>query len=151
MKTRRHSKILELIQENRVDTQEELLRLLRSEGYDVTQATVSRDIKELRLVKILGADGRYQYATGKSESSDISAKFFSLFSDSVLSVEYACNIVVVKCISGMAQGICAAMDSVHWDGVVGTLAGDDTIFVAVRNESSAIGLVSEWNKLLTAK
>ena len=76
MKTRRHSKILELIQQHNIDTQEELLKLLRAEGYDVTQATVSRDIKELRLVKTLANDGKYKYSTGKSESSDISLKFF---------------------------------------------------------------------------
>ncbi len=96
MKTRRHSKILELIQQHNIDTQEELLKLLRAEGYDVTQATVSRDIKELRLVKTLANDGKYKYSTGKSESSDISLKFFSLFADSVLSVEFAGNMVAAE-------------------------------------------------------
>lgn len=93
MKTRRHAKILELIQDNNIDTQEELLRLLKKEGYDVTQATVSRDIKELRLVKTLATDGRYKYSTGHKDgqSASISSKFYSLFSDSVLSIEYACN------------------------------------------------------------
>lgn len=147
MKTRRHAKILELIQEYNIDTQEELLRLLRSTGFDVTQATVSRDIKELRLVKTLGSDGRYKYSTGKSENLDISAKFFTLFSDSVLSVDFAGNMVVVKCMNGMAQGVCAAMDAMHWEGVVGTLAGDDTIFIIVRTENNAIGLVTELKKL----
>ena len=141
MKTRRHSKILELIQQHNIDTQEELLKLLRAEGYDVTQATVSRDIKELRLVKTLANDG-------KSESSDISLKFFSLFADSVLSVEFAGNMVALKCMTGMAQAVCAAMDSMQWDGVVATLAGDDTIFILVRNEAAAINLVTELKKIM---
>lgn len=151
MKTKRHSKILELIQDNTIDTQEELLRLLKRDGYDVTQATVSRDIKELRLIKILASNGQYKYSTGKNETTDISVKFYSLFSDSVLNVEFAGNIVVLKCMVGMAQAVCAAMDSMHWDGVVGTLAGDDTIFILVRNENSAINLVSEFKKLIAGK
>lgn len=151
MKTRRHAKILELIQENNIDTQEELLRLLKNAGFDVTQATVSRDIKELRLVKNLSNDGRYKYSTGKSENIDISTKFFALFSDSVLSVDFAGNMVVVKCMNGMAQGVCAAMDAMHWEGVVGTLAGDDTIFIIARTENNAVGLVTELKKLLLGK
>ena len=142
MKTRRHSKILELIQQHNIDTQEELLKLLRAEGYDVTQATVSRDIKELRLVKTLANDGKYKYST------DISLKFFSLFADSVLSVEFAGNMVALKCMTGMAQAVCAAMDSMQWDGVVATLAGDDTIFILVRNEAAAINLVTELKKIM---
>lgn len=148
MKTRRHSKILELIQQHSIDTQEELLRLLRAEGYDVTQATISRDIKELRLVKTLANDGKYRYSTGKSESSDISLKFFSLFADSVLNIEFAGNIVALKCLTGMAQAVCAAMDAMRWDGVVATLAGDDTIFVLVRSESAAVSLVKDLKKLM---
>ena len=97
MKTKRHAKILELIQEHNIDTQEELLKRLKNAGFDVTQATISRDIKELRLVKSLANDGRYKYSTGKNEATDISAKFFTLFSDSVLSIDFAGNMVAVKC------------------------------------------------------
>lgn len=138
MKTRRHSKILELIQQHNIDTQEELLKLLRAEGYDVTQATVSRDIKELRLVKTLANDGKYKYSTGKSESSDISLKFFSLFADSVLSVEFAGNMVALKCMTGMAQAVCAAMDSMQWDGVVADPGGRRYDLYLERNEAAAI-------------
>lgn len=151
MKTRRHAKILELIQEKNIDTQEELLKWLRESGYDVTQATVSRDIKELRLVKTLGTEGKYRYSTGKNETSDISSKFHLLFSDSVLSVDFAGNMVVIRCMVGMAQAVCAAMDSMHWEGVVGTLAGDDTIFVVTRNENSSIDLVTGLKKLVTGR
>ena len=151
MKTRRHAKILELIQEKNIDTQEELLKWLRESGYDVTRATVSRDIKELRLVKTLGAEGKYRYSTGKNESSDISSKFHLLFSDSVLSVDFAGNMVVIRCMVGMAQAVCAAMDSMHWEGVVGTLAGDDTIFVVTRSENSSIDLVTGLKKLVSGR
>ena len=94
MKARRHAKILELINNYHIDTQEELLRRLRQDGFDVTQATVSRDIKELRLIKTLSSDGKYKYSTGKETGRDISSKFFSLFADSALSVDNAMNIVV---------------------------------------------------------
>ena len=148
MKTKRHAKILELIQEYVIDTQEELLRRLREESFNVTQATVSRDIKELRLVKTLSPDGKYRYSTGKRSETDISGKFHNLFSDSVHGIDYAGNMVVVKCYVGMAQAVCAALDSLHWDGTLGTIAGDDTIFILTRNENTAVGLVAELKKLL---
>ena len=148
MKTRRHAKILELIQEKNIDTQEELLKWLRESGYDVTQATVSRDIKELRLVKTLGTEGKYRYSTGKNETSDISSKFHLLFSDSVLSVDFAGNMVVIRCMVGMAQAVCAAMDSMHWDQVVGTLGGEDTFICITKNEEQAVSLTGELKKLL---
>lgn len=148
MKTRRHTKILELINEYQIDTQEELLKRLRADGFDVTQATVSRDIKELRLVKILSNDGKYKYATSKEPTRDISSKFYSLFTDSAVSVDNAVNIVVIKCLTGMANAVCAAMDALHWDGVVGTLAGDDTILVLCKNEEQAVRLTADFNKLI---
>lgn len=137
MKKRRHEKILQIISNNTVDTQEELLRLLRDEGFDVTQATVSRDIKELRLVKTQTGNGKYRYTAPKDGSRDMSSRFFSLFSENTISVQSACNIVVIKSLTGMAQAVCAAMDSLHWEGIVGTLAGDDTIFVVTQDEECA--------------
>lgn len=107
MKTKRHAKILEIIHNQPVDTQEELLRWLKESGFNVTQATVSRDIKELRLIKTLDTDGRYRYSTVKLESDTMSSKFHSLFADAVLNIDYAGNIVVIKCFSGMAQAACA--------------------------------------------
>lgn len=152
MKAKRHAKILELISEYEIDTQEELLKLLKEQGFDVTQATVSRDIKELRLVKTLSRDGHYRYITGtKQASNDMAFKFHSIFSESVNSVDCAGNIVVVKCYTGMANAACAALDSIHWNGVVGTLAGDDTIFVLIRNEQRAVELMGELKSLLNKK
>ena len=130
MKTRRHAKILELIKEHDIDTQDELLRYLRDSGFDVTQATVSRDIKELRLVKTLSRAGKYRYSTG---SENISA---------------AQNMLVIRCMTGMAQAVCASLDSMHWPGFVGTLAGDDTIFIVCRTEVDAMNSQDEFRKLI---
>lgn len=148
MKTRRHAKILDLIKEHDIDTQDELLRCLRENGFDVTQATVSRDIKELRLVKTLSSKGKYRYSTGRDNAKSISSKFYSLFSDSVVSVESAQNIIVIKCITGMAQAVCAAMDTLNFSGVVGTLAGEDTILVVCKNNELADERQEEFKKLI---
>lgn len=148
MKTRRHAKILEIINTRDVETQEELQSLLRDAGYDVTQATVSRDIKELRLIKTPDAAGGYRYSVAKGGSEHISAKFHSIFADSVTSVQYAQNIVVVHCLTGMAQAACAAMDSLHWSQVIGTLAGDDTFICITTGERQAEELVIELKRLL---
>ncbi len=148
MKTRRHTKILELINKYEIDTQEELLRRLKDDGLDVTQATVSRDIKELRLVKTLSAEGKYKYTSAKDSAKDYSTKFYSLLSDTAVSINFACNLVVIKCLTGMAQAVCAAMDSMHWEGVIGTLAGDDTIFIATKNEGCAEQLTAELKKMV---
>ena len=148
MKARRHAKILELINEFNIDTQEELLRLLREAGFEVTQATVSRDIKELRLVKTLSQDGKYKYTVSMDSMNDFSSKFYSLLSDSAIHIDYACNMVVIKCLTGMANAVCAAMDSMKWEGTIGTLAGDDTIFIVMKNEEYAENLVIELKKLV---
>lgn len=147
MKARRHAKILELIKEHDIETQDELLRYLREAGFDVTQATVSRDIKELRLVKALSSSGSYKYSTSSEGSLDMSSKFYSLFSDSVLSVESAQNMLVIKCLNGMAQAVCASMDAMVWSGFVGTLAGEDTIFVVCRTNEAAKAAQEEFRKL----
>lgn len=147
MKTKRHAKILEIVRSRAVDTQEELLGLLREEGFSVTQATVSRDIKELRLIKTLDADGMYRYATAKSEGDAMSGQFYTLFSDAVQGVDYAGNIVVVRCLPGMAQAVCASMDSMPWKNIVGTLAGEDTFICIMKSEDQAVGLVAELKKL----
>ena len=147
MKTKRHAKILDLIAEHDITTQEELLGWLAKSGFAVTQATVSRDIKELRLIKTLEADGHYRYTTSASDSTpDISAKFFSIFQSAVMQIDYAGQFVVIKCHVGMANAVCVALDSLQWNGVVGTLAGDDTIFVLMRSETHAANLTSELKK-----
>ncbi len=146
MKTKRQSKILEIIQNRRVETQEELMIALQDCGFSVTQATVSRDIKELRLIKVQDSDGAYRYSVVRQDSKHISSKFSSLFHDAVVSVDDACNLVVVKCHAGMAQAACAAMDSLHWPTVIGTLAGDDTFVCITKSAEQAQELAEELKK-----
>ncbi len=147
MKTKRHAKILELLSETPITTQEELLVLLRADGFNVTQATVSRDIKELKLVKSMGDNGSYRYAaTMREKDLEIEYNFHNLFIKSVISIDYACNIVCAKCYTGMANAACAAFDSLDWQGVVGTIAGDDTIFILTRSEEIAAQLKKELSK-----
>lgn len=148
MKTRRHEEIKNLISKYNVETQEDLLKRLYEAGFDVTQATVSRDIKELRLVKTLSSNGKYRYATGQENPKDISTKFYSLFKDSVLSVEVAQNMLVIKSVTGMAQAVCAAMDANVISGFVGTLAGDDTIFVVCKSNEIANEKLEELRKII---
>lgn len=138
MKKRRQAELLEIINNNDVETQEELQLRLKNSGFEVTQATISRDIRELRLVKELSKSGRYVYSLGKKNVSDNSiGRFSAIFNESIISVDYAINTVCVKCFSGTANAACAAIDSMHWDGVVGTIAGDDTIFVLCKTENDA--------------
>lgn len=137
MKTTRHHKILELINKYPITTQEELIDYLKADGYDVTQSTVSRDIKQLRLTKTLLADGQYRYQASPVAEKGAKNNFGTIFSSSVVSIDTAMNIVVVKTFSGMAQAACAALDMMSFDTVVGTLAGEDTILVICRDEKSA--------------
>ncbi len=149
MKTNRQEKIIQLITENSIETQEEILTYLREHGYDVTQATVSRDIKQLKLIKTQTNDGRYKYAVSTTNSKEnISSKFVSLFSETVTGIDFANNLVVVKCYVGMANAACAALDAMKFDGIVGTLSGDDTIFIAMRSEEHAKELTAELKKII---
>ena len=144
MKLKRHEKILELILENVVDTQEQLLILLKKEGYNVTQATVSRDIKDLRLLKTLSSDGRYRYVfVAKGAANDDVARFKLIFNQTALSVDYAGHTVVVKCHTGMANAACAALDLLSFSDIVGTLSGDDTFFILTRELENAKSLTLE--------
>ena len=148
MKAKRHAKLLEKIRNNSVNTQEELLKLLNESGFGVTQATVSRDIKELRLIKTLDSNGNYHYSTVQQESEDISSKFHTIFADTVTNIDYAGNIVVVKCLPGMAMAACAAMDALRRPNMVGTISGDDTFFCIMRDENNSIDLVSELKRMV---
>ena len=139
MKSARHQAILDLIEKYPIDRQEDLLAYLREAGFDVTQATVSRDIRDLQLVKVADADGRYRYmpaaASGKVAHSP--SLFETIFRESVLKVDYAGHMVLVKCFSGMANAACEVFDAKPWENVVGTLSGDDTFFILMRSEEAA--------------
>ena len=132
MKNRRHEVIIEIITEKAVATQELLIQLLAEKGIKATQATLSRDIQQLSLVKQRDENGVYRYSLPAAAAEEK-----SLFEEAVISVDYAMNTIVLKCRAGMAQGTCAAIDSVNHQGVVGTIAGDDTIFILVRSEADA--------------
>ncbi|MBQ9248056.1 MAG: arginine repressor [Ruminococcus sp.] len=148
MKTTRHNKILELINKYPITTQEELIDYLRADGYDVTQSTVSRDIKQLRLTKTLLPDGKYRYQASPSAEKGAQNNFSTIFSSSVISIESAMNIVVIKTFSGMAQAACAALDMMSFDNIVGTLAGEDTVMIVCKDIESAAACTKEFNEYL---
>ena len=139
LKSARHQAILDLIEKHPIDRQEDLLAHLREAGFDVTQATVSRDIRDLQLVKVADSDGRSRYmpaaASGKVTHSP--SRFEMIFRESVLKVDYAGHMVLVKCFSGMANAACEVFDAKQWNNVVGTLSGDDTFFILMRTEEDA--------------
>lgn len=146
--------ILKLVSEKEIETQEALCEELCRAGFQVTQATVSRDIKELALIKTPCASGGSKYtvpALKREAMSESDSLIFTIISDSVRSVDYALNTVVVKCTAGMAQAICAKLDSTELYNVVGTIAGDDTIFILMRTEKDASRLVKELQMIIDRK
>lgn len=148
MKYNRQNEIIALISDNEIETQEDLSERLRNKGYMVTQATISRDIRELKLVKVAGAGGKYKYALPHHEENTISSKFRNLLIETVSGVDSANNIVVVKTCAGMAQGAGAAIDSMGRDDIVGSVAGDDTILVVMRTNEAAGSLISELRDII---
>lgn len=148
VKKLRQGKILEIIQKHDVETQEELADRLRAVGLKVTQATVSRDIRELKLSKVLSSDGRQKYAFLKQEDGQLEDKFIRVLREGFTSMDMAQNILVVKTVSGMAMAVAAALDAIRFPEIVGSIAGDDTIFVAVRSREATAALMEKLWKLL---
>lgn len=148
VKKLRHAKILEIIQKYDMETQEELADRLRAAGLKVTQATVSRDIRELKLSKVQSMDGRQKYAFLKQEDRHLEDKFIRVLRDGFASMDMAQNILVIKTVSGMAMAVAAALDALKFLEVVGSIAGDDTIFVAVRSQEATVALMEKLCKLL---
>ena len=148
MKISRHAKILEIIEKHPTETQEELAEELKKNGYNITQATVSRDIKELKLVKVLDEHGIYKYATMREQDSMLNERLVKVFAESVLSVDYAGNIVVVKTFSGAANAAAEAIDVLDFKEMVGTLAGDDTIFILVRTHDNVEVVIEKLKKMM---
>lgn len=152
-KEKRHARILEIIKTTPVETQDELTDLLVKSGFQTTQATVSRDIKELHLYKTLTKDNKYRYESSDSQNENKKpgqSKFYGIMRDSIVSVDNAMNLVVVKCYAGMAQGACAAIDTLDNGEIVGTIAGDDTIFIAAKSVEIAKSIVENINNILSA-
>lgn len=148
MKYLRHAKILEIIKEYEIKTQEELLMELAKLGLNVTQATVSRDIRDLRLIKVLSNDGKYKYATLINNNSVLNERLIRLFKDSIQSIDSAGNIIVIKTLPATAQTAASAIDAASFEGVVGTIAGDDTVFVLVKDTKKIDEVKDSFNKLM---
>lgn len=149
MKSKRHSKILEIINDNDIETQEELAEALKQAGYDVTQATISRDIKLLKLVKMQSASGKYKYISSAKEERDINDKLYSILKNAAIGVEQVDKFVVVKTLTGAASAAAEAIDTLYSNDVAGTIAGDNTIFVLVRTDEKALELISKIRNMIS--
>jgi len=147
MRYSRQNKVLELIHNNEIETQEKLCQLLKEDGYDVTQATVSRDIKELQLIKTLSSTGKYKYSQGGGDGP-ITDRFVKIFKETIKSVTPAENIIVVKTLSGCAAAAGEAIDSLNFPHIAGSVAGDNTIMIVAENTKDIPALMEEFNGLL---
>jgi transcriptional regulator of arginine metabolism len=148
MKKKRHAKILELIRTYPINTQEGLLEHLRAAEFDVTQATISRDTREMKLQKVAGSGGKYKYPMPRQAEHTLSQKFRNLLIETVEHVEAANNIVVVRTCAGMASGAAAAIDSMGHDDLLGSVAGDDTVIIVMRTNDTAAELVEELREIV---
>ncbi|MBE5809165.1 MAG: arginine repressor [Clostridiales bacterium] len=148
MKSARHSLILEIIDDMDIETQEELAAELQRRGVKVTQATVSRDIKELRLLKVLSDKGGYKYATVEHAEKGMNDRFIRILSESVISMEAVNNLIVVKTLTASANAACEAIDSMKWNEVLGTIAGDNTLLIITRSEDAVETMMTRFNSLI---
>ena len=151
MKIQRHAKIVELIHEYEIDTQEELAGRLNEAGFQVTQATVSRDIRELKLTKIAVDGGGQKYAVVSSRSSELDEKYLRILREGFVSMDMAQNILVIRTVAGMAMAVGAALDAMKWKEIAGCIAGDDTIFAAIRSVEDTILVMDKIRRILDVK
>ena len=151
MRYSRQNKILELIKNNEIETQDKLAALLRDEGFEVTQATISRDIKELQLIKVLSGDGKYKYAVSKRSDAPISDRFVKIFRETIISCKSAQNLILIKTLSGCGGAAGEAVDNIGMDHVVGTVAGDNTMLVVVDNEKNVPAIMDIFDKMLKSR
>ena len=148
MKNKRQAKIMEIISNINVETQEQLLALLQEEGFRVTQATISRDIKDLRIIKELTSLGTYRYAASASEvRNSFTSRLNTIFKECVVSFDYAQNIIVIRTMPGFASAAASAIDAMHMKTIVGSLAGDDTVMIVMRDNNAAAALCDEIRSL----
>lgn len=148
MRYSRQNKIIELISNYEIDTQEKLVSMLRECGYEVTQATISRDIKELQLVKTLAASGKYKYAIHKSQDMPVSDRFVKIFRETITSVNASGNIIVVKTLSGCANAAGEAIDTSNFEHIIGSLAGDNTLFLIADSPNNVAEILEDFDKML---
>ena len=148
MKKSRHEIMLHLISNNEIETQDELIALLRANGHDVTQATVSRDIRELHISKMTTGRGTYRYVVPKARSSASNLKFGRVLIDSIINVDHACNMVVIKTHPGLANAVAVSIDGMSLDRILGSVAGDDTILMVARDEAYAADICARLRDLI---
>ena len=148
MKRNRHDKIIEIIASNVVETQEQLAALLKEAGYDVTQATVSRDIRQMKLAKQATEDGKYKYVYTTADSDVMQDKYVSVLRAGYVSMDVAQNLLVIKTVSGMAMALAAAIDALDFPQIVGCIAGDDTIMIAIKTSEEAVEIMEELRTLM---
>ena len=148
MKVNRHAKIIELIGKYHIETQEELEDYLNREGFKVTQATVSRDIRDLKLTKIPAENGKQKYALHQESGNGMSEKYIRVLRDGYVSMDMAQNILVIKTVAGMAMAVCLAIDAMNWSEVVGSIAGDDTIMCAIRTTEDTPKVMDKIRKIV---
>lgn len=148
MKVNRHAKIIELINKYHIETQEELADYLNQEGFTVTQATVSRDIRDLKLTKIPSENGKQRYALHQTSGSGMSEKYIRVLKDGYISMDMAQNILVIKTVAGMAMAVAAALDAMKWNEVVGCIAGDDTILCAIRSTEDTVKVMDKIGRIV---
>ena len=148
MKVNRHAKIVELINKYQIETQDELAEYLNEAGFKVTQATVSRDIRDLKLTKVPAENGRQKYAVLQSAQNGMTEKYVRILRDGFSSMDMAQNILVLKTVSGMAMAVAAALDAMNWNEIVGCIAGDDTIMCAVRSVQETVEVMGVLRKIV---
>lgn len=151
MRYTRQNKILELIANNEIETQEQLLRMLQDSGYSATQATISRDIKELQLTKVPAKNGRYKYARTNNADRPISERFVKIFRETTLSYTPAQNLIVVKTLSGCGPAAAEGIDCLGIPNLVGTISGDNTILLVVNNEKNVAEVISIFDNMMSSK
>lgn len=147
MKEKRQNKIREIIENNEIETQDELLNQLDMAGFRATQATISRDIREMKLTKISGRNGKQKYAVLQSADTDVLVKYHQVLNAGILNIDYADNLIVIRTVSGMAMAVAAALDNMNLTGVMGCIAGDDTIFCAVRGSQYCKNIIAQIKKV----
>lgn len=149
MKSKRHNKVLEIINQYEIETQEELAEELKRNGFNVTQATVSRDIKILKLVKMQSSSGKYRYVAPSKEERGINDKLYSILKNAAISAEKVDKFVVLKTLTGTASAVAEAIDNLYTEDVAGTIAGDNTIFILVRTDEKAEELILKVRKIIS--
>ncbi len=148
MKTARQAKILDIIEKNEVETQEELAIMLKNEGFNVTQATISRDIREMRLTKISTDSGKQKYSVVNNNDAELSERLKRVFREAVIKLDYSQNMIVIKTLNGMGMAVAVAVDNMQTSDILGSIAGDDTVFCVAKTHNQAIDFIQMLNRII---